>query len=645
MDELKIKTNFNEINIINLLKFKEILIPNFQRKYNWGGKKKNELNGLEYFQDFLCKKKYRDSFGTLLVYKKNFGLKINGKLVEQDIVATINNEQFNELNNIIVYLADGQHRIITIIISLFATLNYLKNNNIMTKKFYKLSNSTISKLLNYNSLNVLKTPNIEVMLNNNQDATSKENIINVIREADEVIKQYGIDNIQLLKKKLKSSPCKYTYLLIYQLLDELYKQDDDMEEFNDLYSTFFNRIEGGNLFGLTILQPGNLDSEKLVDLEAISEFNERNGMSVSLTEGEIFSSHILRSTTDNDKIRDYLFKKHSHLLSKYKIDTTDDLVIFLQKGLTSDWSVKPDVFVYELLKNENQDTTEFINLLEALEKIEKLFQKEDDWTKLIFDIYCVDFMTPRIAAYIAKSYIEGIKTNSFSTKKLIRSLVLFSVYSSFWEKGTRRPNLSRDLQDCKTIDKGVKFVANHLHKSTTINDFKNQLEKHISTHDFGSEDWRKLGKLILLLSQNTGKQQTISLSDYKKSHYEHLFPQNWKEEGPSFPRIQLDLCQQIVGDENLINMIGNGALLNGKTNSSLSNLSPYSKYKSANLNTTKSSFKLNFFSSLEELIITDLNGDLIITYKYDNYSKQRIIDNSNYIARNVSAWIVNGLVL
>jgi HPt (histidine-containing phosphotransfer) domain-containing protein len=594
----------------DLFRFKSINMPIYQRKYCWGGKG-NEKKGFEYFENYLIQNSQNNYSGAFFGFTVN---KVN--------ISNANDLQ-DKQNEIEFYISDGQHRLTTIAISLLAINTYIKDLNSKNKHIHKDLAKTYKELEDI----ISKANQLNIVIN---DFAGKKLLYQEINEYHDSLKTNITDGFT---KSLIKKPIQNTY---HQILDFLRDSDKETSIQTDILN-FFGRLTS-NIISLTILQPAEFVADKKCFNEVMPEslkiFNQMNGLNKPLSEGELFKSFIIKNeniTIENHK-ESSLYKYvaegfDSDLLKKYKLKSNENVVDFIQKTESTDWIKKNIVWVSEKMIEERpeNDLKKFGEYIKSIELIDNIYLNEtDDSIRILWNIFTYEFLTPRILAFIVKFYQKKKNLNEeINTLLLIKLLIFLLIYRSRYDAITI-PNLSRDINDIDDEETLLTKIYGHfmgfqppsiITNNDNIENLKNSVVNHIANHPFGNKSWRKTGKLLLIIKDieniKSGVHSKID-TVWNQYHYEHIYPQNWTKDSDIHLKNSIkgtnesdivDRCNNLKSDLKSINSIGNGALLIGNTNSSLKNLSPYSKWqKLSNLNNSTKNDKFNLWDSHKDFL-------------------------------------------
>ncbi len=583
MSKPKIKSSSMQLS--TFLKIKSIKMPIFQRKYSWGeSSKKNKA--LDYFK-FLTSTETIDFLGNFFCYSKE-PIDIGG-----DLSNTFKN---NEL-----FLADGQHRLITIVLAAHA----------INKLYPKSSNSEeIKSILNLD---------IEVIINSTE------------------IKKLDLD---VIENKRVNSAIQLSYTEIFNFLTSFQKEDP--EGFIELF-VGFKQILKKNL-SLNILMPSDETEERSdINIEdaAFSIFNQLNGQSVPLQPEELFVS-ILNSKYKNSKVLKCLDDTNGEQTSfymaskKFKIDDSKKILDFFIKiddyeGSNFNWVNK--FYIEEnIIKLENN-----VDKINTLYKILNSENKNKFLSIGLFDWFSKKLLKMPIFVYLVKN-IDNFNIMYEEEKlRLFKLFVLIEIMVTY--KGTKTANIARDFKKFSGTDSDIfKYIAEHFgikeiqDKKEYVKNLAFTIYNHLINFQFGEPKYIDLGKLFLIINivaRNQKKFVVSSLVNVNEYEYEHVWAKKYNPNDDT--KTPLEILEKfkkenIFENEKILNSIGNGILLTKHQNTSYGNMSPYSKWDFLK---NDNRHEIQYWSGYENDILD--NGGI--------WLENSIKDRTKLIVSNVLNWI------
>jgi hypothetical protein len=665
------KTEILNINfsLIEILKFKEIEAPLFQRPYSWGIGKLSEKS-TNYFEEFLSNNKKNSYLGTISIHSKS---KYDyEKICKKDFL---------------VNLSDGQHRLATALISLQVVYDIMNEN----PKFNKRVNNYMKRQENLNwnihgfeikeyISDILKNSNLKIMKKNLRSENILKHLTNEKQEIKDLLNvnesiQKQINNIKSIRgdklgntqkneskknlrqeiqrnnKKIKEiekdSPVYSSYINIKNHIGEIINtnteklNEEEADKIEDLKMDqlmvvvdFIIRFDKFKI-GLTILQPLTnqcaTNDSLMIENEAFLMFNELNAQAEPLTPFELLKSFLSQKfkseplNVAKKQFLKYLTEKsdeqqkisHFGLDDKNIIDfimkissRTKDSYIFVNNFYTS----SEDDLLNEIIKING-----FFTIIENTQI--SLTEKENNipLSKILLNLFIKNNMTiPLLVFYIkylAKKEKEKESITEEDRLKIFKTLVQLLLMTTYVPKSGKRPNLMRDLiKEKESINDANQYIYKHFFVEDK-NQFKTVLRKHLNEFEFGQQKHRGIGKLLLICEAS--KNITTDLKNYNELTYEHIFPSEYKDSKDNEHNEIFDKYNEfVITNESSKNnldktmdyteLLGNSTILHGKINSKLSNLSPYEKVIKIQ-NNTEEEINRNSFLNQEHLSFLENN--------------------------------------
>lgn len=664
--------------LMDILKFKEIEAPLFQRPYGWGIKKDKidlENKPVEYFRDFLCNNNKNLFLGTVFVHSK----------ARYDYTK-------EDKKDFSVNLSDGQHRLAMSIISLEVVKDILSEN----KEVLDFSNSAFSRkgipdLILYID-NILNKSNLKIM----KDNLISENLIRLLKKEKTKVSRLIDDNESLTKKinelnelskKTKDKQEKKEYnnnkKNYQQLIKTNHKKINDMEKESAVYSSYIkvknyikniqadknidyeksliivDFIERFNNFklGLIVLHPDQTNTNEDLDIEneAFLMFNQLNAQAQPLTPTDLFYSFLSKEfnsaelNKSKEELLDFLRfendSKKSQILEYFGINKKN-ILDFIMK--ISSKEKEHYVYVNKLYTDSDVDLEEKIKRINLYFRTIIKFHKKlntdiEHKLKFLFKFFFDNNNTLPLFIFILKILINEenmdhmIKNDYY---KIFKTLVLLSIMTTYIPISGKRPNLARDLNKKNTIEEADIYIKNHFEVDNDER-LKELLKEHLIKFEFGVPKHRNLAKLLFVCE--IGDSIDDTLKESKNVHYEHIFPKKYNMD-KDIPNLEEEFKNKYddfyLNDEKYIDVLGNATILSAGINKSLSNLSPFEKLekfknKEINKNCSINQTHLDFLFSnakewSKELILErgEVISDNIISFLFKNISTN---DNKNNI--------------
>jgi len=662
---------YQNIGIDRILSFQTIQMPIFQRRYSWGIEKQED-KAQEYFREFLSNRGSNNFYGIVFIHTK---------------------QRYNYSTDeaISVYLSDGQHRLVTVILSALCIKDVLSQVVATDQEDMDL----IEEVINSNIIKLSTQSNVEAVIDENLNSKLvikfiEESLFNISKLETDILQ---IENDIKLKKQLlkqdksltsdqretkkselerdrrnqiKSVKQKVNLLINHPIIVSYNKIKDylmvNTTKVNDvekreprkihsilkISENFVDRVEKLSACVITLHpEQGKVVHDWEIENEAFYMFRQMNGLSTPLNAGDLLRAYITQHTKETDNIRDFFNDSQKiKLLKSYSIHDIEDFANYIHKVSSTNWPEETYTWVRNVLNDGKEQSrsqkyiASWTNSLNYLDTISQTYESCNDVvTKEVFKIYISTLNTLRITAFLTKAFVscQGKTTQSqlqiVELRKIIKTLIFLSIMTTYIEPNSgKRPNISRDLHSREDISSCLKFIAEHFLSNNDISQFKLNVEQHVKTFTFGQEKYRRLSKLLLIIADanKPGKNTQIGVGN-NNYNYEHVFPQSYtntelSNEASLLPATIYNEYDLFISDPDLsdvINLIGNGALLEENTNKSYQNSSPYIK-----LQKTQTSQNAWWPENLKDL--QNSNGLWV---------KKQIEDRSGVLAKDIVDWL------
>lgn len=587
-----IETSLFALSPCRLLAAQDLQMPLFQRKFSWGV---GELaaNAVDYADQFLTNNDATDYFGPVILYSA---------------------ERFNFSTDVVgrIYVADGQHRMVTL--ALFATAITDRLTELLEHESDEDERAILEEYRADENLGTLRRTSLRVVIDDAGNSPCVREYLQERKEQYSRLKQRiaemganaraDVDGLGPQAKKERQASRKAELDALTGQLRQLEHEGvfasylgllDSLPRVND--KRFSRKVEAF-IKRLTILQSnvvyllprtGQLVSEDVLEGEAYATFATLHGHCNPLTAGDLFKSYVATkgatSPVNEYRYNDYGPRK---FLGKLGISDLDHIVEFLAAYLPAD---KP-VDSYRWLKLKlfgNSNSKEVLrtmhHALSMLDDFETDLARAESRIASLYELYFSTSSRAAKAVFIARMY-EGVAAGAtLRLEELLRVLVLFEVMVLHVTSSGKRANPGRDIPLLKgtSLSTGLAYVLRHF-EVKTVEEFGAKLKTVIAEGPFGQAVYRKLGKLLLVMSDCRNPGADVSVPSWSRFDYEHLVPQKIAGalESPLLPDVARTKLEAIAELPHLLkqaelNRLGNAALLAGRENSGLGNKSPWEK--------------------------------------------------------------------
>jgi hypothetical protein len=663
------KTEVLNINftLIDILKFKEINAPLFQRPYSWGIKKNNidlENKPVEYFKEFLSNNNKNLFLGTIFIHSK-----------------TRYDYTKEDKKEFLVNLSDGQHRLAMSIISLEAVKDIIKENKIIKnyvdsalkrKDPPEEAETQIDKILKNSHLKIMtdslqpeflieilrkEKEKIKGLLDNNEILSNKILVLDSMKNLG-ILEKENKKEYQQLKKSNNlaindienKSPIYASYIKVKNYIKNLVAEDEVVNiehEKSLIINDFLNRFNNFKI-GLLILHPDqtNTNSEIDIENEAFLMFNQLNAQALPLTPSDLFYSFLSKTfkseelNKEKDELLSYLnFSDSSMNLAKFNYFGLEqkNIIDFIIKISSNE--TQPYIFVNKLYTDSEDNLLIKINKINKYFKIVfKFYDKIENNLpyniRTLFNIFFQSNNTMTLFIFILKTLSQKENIDNITNKEyldIFKILVLLSAMTTYIPSSGKRPNLARDLIKKDSIEEAIYYFKEHFN-TVDIEDIKKIFKGHLINFGFGAAKHRNIAKLLLICE--IGDNLKNDLKEYKNIHYEHIFPEKYNT-SKTIPHldhaVKIKYDNFYLSGEDYIDCLGNATILSSEINTSLSNLSPFEKVEKMKNNA------INRNSSINQEHIDFL-------YKHcEDWDSVLIIKRGEAIAENIIKFLFSDL--
>jgi len=590
-------------------------MPIFQRQYSWDAK-----NGkaLAYF-DFLSS----DSDNTHLDYILAFSVKEVGSRSSNFIELT-DLQKVQE-----VFLADGQHRLVTALLAVMAIVNFFSRpENKVLRDDMADEVAFFEDLLAKGDIEVVLRPceaaSLKKTLNgqlarldalDNEDASLRTRISEARAAVKELPKDQragersrlrdeqkrGLGRSQVERKAILDSAIYQGYASIVERLKDVAQSNNRIIKLVYGLIKRYDQVTGT----LEVFIPGQSDvDESALTGHCFNLFTAKNGHTSPLTAEDLFLAYAGDKKDDvsgNDigaLIDKRLFKEKRGLETAFGIK---DVASFLSaRAIWDNVPYKEDARLSQIRqdffsKSEAAPArlAHYNRILTHCGNASMWFLEPHVSSTLRRYFHIFDSALSKNATYVFKlRYVrdainDGIVPAEKDMLNLFKLLVLLELAQSYYEPGKRRAILARDIPEFEkpVLQKALKYCHDHFNPSGTA-DFKTKVAQHLASFPFGKVG-RDLGKMLLLTAE-FAPGRAIPLADdvYANIAYEHVLPLNYAdtvEDDAELKRLQASLGATDDDErERVINLLGNAAILQKAANSELQDLLPSQKLEATN---------------------------------------------------------------
>lgn len=645
--------------LTTLLAYSRIELPLFQRYYSWGGADK-ETAASVYFTRFLANPRASKMLGNILIYSAK-------------------RAEFQSDTRAEVYLADGQHRLGTIVLAAVAVQEVLE---CVTRHTHRGAAKSAHNHLEQHSraLDVLSRSQLQVRLSPGEEPVRlveflKENgrkLDELLLQREQIAQDYqqhlthiratlGRGDLRTAKTSAtQDRNQKYNVLdqeikrrqnicawRAFESIRQALRKPDD-EDFFDCIDTcrvFLERIKKYEIT-MNCLVPVKDYAVPLEVLEevAFEEFANLNNMVYPLNEGELLDS-IIQSKAGVGCLSRELLLPGSELrkaLAYFGVKDASQVADFaarvlatVQGGTAYQWvrqelygSATPEVLLHQLGER-------VLRLKEFLKAVRHASKEISNLYDLLFEL----MPRPIYAVYLSRvSEQIGPRPADSTLRAVFKLLALFELSTLYIPSNNKRPHLLRDIGPLKTIEEGMEYVLKHFEArdnantgATRLDDLNAKVKHLLCKFPLGGHMYRKHAKLVLVLADLERPLAGLA-HNWSNYSFEHFVPQKYKKRAPldTDDDDYLALVNEFMNldaDEadEAINLLGNGALLCGSTNSGLSNKWPKEKVNKTQTDGLENSWWNTHWADLSD------NGG--------RFGKSHIQERTQRLAANATRWL------
>lgn len=591
------------LSLQRLVAFRELRMPLFQRPYQWGSPGENRDKALKYFERFLQNREANLFFGSVFVHAAH-------------------RYDYARDETVKVQLSDGQHRVVTVVLAAMAVERRLRE---VLADLDDDDYVDAEKALN--SAGLCKCAMSGVYCVIDKFGNSEQVGAFIRRELASLVQleteKLAVDNnykLQCgeLKGRADMSPAQRKIRkkeLTEGKNSDLRRKDDSIKRIQQqpLLTSFLqladylSRLKPGKLLkcaenfiarvetlrvGLISLQPeqGEIVSSHVIDSEAFAMFTQMNGDATPLDEGDLFRAFAENKAPPGHPLLAFLTRNNAQqqALARFGISSPNDVAALLAK---LEDPKHPDKNTYAWVMKlyaahqPNNVLDQFASNLVALDRLNKAVSVLHGGIRSLFELYLhgVSKTTTRVV-FMAK-FAQAMNERAYTEvdlRSLLRILVLLELMQLYVPEGAKRPNLARDLPGIGGTERdALRFVRNHF-GVVSNEELKTRLTTFLCKYPLGEPKHRKLAKLMLACADADSRGASVQMHLWATYEFEHVLPIDLSgvsvEDG--LPDECLELFEEIADSANkdtTLNLLGNGALLEGSVNSRNGNASPYRK--------------------------------------------------------------------
>lgn len=591
------------LSLQRLVAFRELRMPLFQRPYQWGAPGEHRDKALKYFERFLQNRDANLFFGSVFVHAAH-------------------RYDYARDETVKVQLSDGQHRVVTVVLAAIAVERRLREvlceldeddcadaeKALSSAGLCKCARSgvycVIDKFGNSEQVGAFIWRELALLAQLEEeklavDKTYKAQCGELRGRADMSSAQRKLRKKELTEgknsdlrrkedaiKRIQQQPLISSFLQLSDYLAHL--------KFGKLLKcaeNFIERIETLRV-GLISLQPeqGEVVPPHIIDSEAFAMFTQMNGDATPLDEGDLFRAFAENRANSDHTLVAFLTRNSSQQqsLERFGISSPSEVATLLAK---LEDPKHPDKNTYAWVMklyaspSPNSLLDQFASSLVALDRLNKALSALHGGVRSLFELYLhgVSKTATRVV-FIAKfaQAMAGRDYTEVDLRVLLRILVLLELMQLYVPEGAKRPNLARDLPGIGGTERdALRFVRNHFGVSSN-EELRAELSTFLCRYPIGEPKHRKLAKLMLACADADSRGASVQMHLWGNYDFEHVLPVDivgvQVEEG--LPDEHLELLEEVLDSsdkDKTLNLLGNGALLEGRVNSRNGNASPYRK--------------------------------------------------------------------
>jgi hypothetical protein len=589
-----------------VLAYAELKMAVFQRHFGWGEGSK-ERAGLDYLKQFLLNRHASDYFGQISLF-------------------SLKRWDYDNDENIEVWVGDGQHRTVTVVLVALALVQHLRQIEANTN-IAPFRREEVQDLLGSEVLSVLAASKLEVLTESFGHATRVVPFIQAqlalrsghVAAIAEVTNRYLEKRGELRRNKTAPGRSearkaatqeknrevarleqamdnidKIGVFRTYQLIDAYFA--DLKDDVVVAARSFVERIREMRT-SLVCLEPkpGYPVNLATLETESFSNFSNINVQTYPLSAGELLGSHIRSRPESHAALGVYFREKTApeHEAARFfGMVNSEKLCEYLTRMSTGDDSTKSFTWVKEKLYSGTSPSAILADVETWMTTLQGLYAKiqamSEPW-KALYSLFFRDFNRTAFAVVSTRFVLkQGLdKCDESFLKSLLRALVLFEIAAVYRPPSNTKFNIGRDTPTYRMTawGDGVALVQNHF-GAASLEELHRSMCAFVATAPLGLSVHRKLAKFLLVLADVNNGGREVQLPAWASYEYEHIFPQkhtllldeaDLSEAAFTGIKDVLDLPDLERG--TLVHQLGNGALLAKAENVSNSNHSPYRKYQ------------------------------------------------------------------
>lgn len=600
---MSIETYITQIKLEQLAQVKRLKLPVYQRAYSWGALgKATERSATVFLDEFLLNSRAADCLGALTVHTTQHCGPLSPLCAD----------------NADVYIDDGQHRVVTLVMLSLAVTELLpeaarpevragltRRNDVMLADLLRVrlfdSLASLSVECRIRPADQEAVDVAEFLTKSKQEhALAAAALADVVEQRKALKHQRGEASAKralLFKKEdllheeiraLQETPVYSAYLQLRAAL-----KGDDWGDFIGLVSQLHERMRRLN-FGLFVHQPAVSDQAlSLSELaaSAYSYFYAQNGATTPVPCAELALGSLRNHLPTDHTIFRYIEDKGDRF-SSMKIlglqEPADYLPLFMHQARPEGDEVPLGItevaWVQRFLANVGsaavlREADHQVRTLDALyefgQQINALPEPLRSVWAVLMHVYGQN-STPR--AYIARvlrsdDFDVTSEQDLWRLAKVLVGLILVHLKPT----NGQRMRAEAAILKLNTLEGGTAYVRNAL-GATSWEAHQGVVASIIAGYTFGATTvGRSFGKLMLLLADANSPGSTINLSTWAMYHYEHIVPQSSQRMRAVADLTEAErenLDRLYLEDRDTIHCIGNAALLQDQANKALQNHPP-----------------------------------------------------------------------
>lgn len=653
---MSIETYITQIKLEQLAQVKRLKLPVYQRAYSWGAlDKATERSATAFLDEFLLNSRAADCLGALTVHTTQHCGPLSPLCAD----------------NADVYIDDGQHRVVTLVMLSLAVTELLPEaaRPEVRAGLTRRNDAMLADLLRVRLFDSLASLSVEcrarpadqeavdiagfLAKSKHEHALAAETLADVVEQRKALKHQRG----EASAKRAALSKREHSLLEEIQALHEIpaynaYLQlraalkGDDWGDFIGLVSQLHERMRRLN-FGLFVHQPAVSDQAlPLSELaaSAYSYFYAQNGATTPVPCAELALGSLRNHLPTDHTIFRYIEDKGDRF-SSMKIlglqEPADYLPLFMHQarpdgdevptGLTEvAWVQRflANVGSAAVLREADHQVRTLDALYEFAQQINALPEPLRSVWAALMHVYGQNSTQRAYIARVLRS--DDFDVTSEQDLWRLAKVLVGLILVPFKPTNGQRVRTDTAILKLKTLDDGTKHVRTALGASSW-EAHQEVVASIIASHTFGATtSGRAFGKLMLLLADANSPGSTINLSTWAMYHYEHIVPQSSQRmrSGADLTEAERENLDRLyLEDRDTIHRIGNAALLQDQANKSLQNHAPRIKLERTRQGSNANAWWGTHLQDLERC-----HGDVT-----PEFVKERALR----IGNSVAAWLVD----